>query len=72
MGTESVQQERHFMLSADELARWNENGYLVRSNVFSDEENDAFRQVAEDIVDGKRPFPPQHIDRKRTCQRRKS
>ena len=57
MGTESTPRERRFALSADELAYWNENGYLVRSNVFSHEENDAFRQVAEDIVDGKRPFP---------------
>ena len=38
MGTESVQQERRFALSADELTYWHENGYLVRSNVFSHEE----------------------------------
>ena len=36
--------------------------YLVRLDVFTPGENDAFRQVAEDIVDGKRPFPPEHID----------
>ena len=63
MDTASIQQERRFALSEDELAYWNENGYLVRLDVFTPEENDAFRQVAEDIVDGKRPFPPEHIDR---------
>ena len=51
-----------FGLSPDELAHWNENGYLVRLDVFTPEENDALRQVAEDIVDGKRPFPSAHID----------
>ena len=51
-----------FGLSSDELAHWNEKGYLVRLDVFTPEENDALRQVAEDIVDGKRPFPSAHID----------
>ncbi len=62
MKTESVPQERRFGLSPDELVHWNENGYLVRLDVFSPEENDALRQVAEAIVDGKRPFPAAHID----------
>ena len=35
MRTESVPQERTFGLRADELAHWNENGYLVRLNVFT-------------------------------------
>ena len=40
------------------LAYWHENGYLVRLNVFTAEENDVLRQVAEDVIDGKkRPFP---------------
>lgn len=38
MRTESVPQERTFGLSADELAHWNENGYLVRLNVFTAED----------------------------------
>ena len=38
-------------------------GYFVRENVFSDEENDHLRQVAEDIVAGKRRMPMAHIDR---------
>ena len=69
MHTESTPQDQGFGLSEDELAYWNENGYLVRLDVFTPEENDAFRQVAEDIVDGKRPFPPEHIDPERTRQR---
>ena len=62
MRTESVPQERTFGLRADELAHWNENGYLVRLNVFTVEENDVLRQVAEDVVDGKRPFPSTNIN----------
>ena len=62
MNAESTPQDRRFKLSTDELSYWNENGYLVRLNVFTPEENDAFRQVAEDIVDRKRPFPTVHID----------
>ena len=62
MSAESTPQDRCFALSADELACWNENGYLVRLNVFSAEENDALRQVAEDVVDQKRPFPSGHVD----------
>ena len=75
MNTESTPQDRRnvkqgqiglsanqFGLSPDELEFWNENGYLVRLDVFTPEENDALRQVAEDIVDRKRPFPSAHID----------
>ena len=35
MSTESTPQDRHFSLSKDELAYWNENGYLVRLDVFT-------------------------------------
>ncbi len=62
MNTESVPQERRFGLSADELAHWNENGYLVRLDVFAPEENDVLRQVAEDVVDGKRPYPSTNVN----------
>ena len=62
MKTEPKPHDLCFRLRPDELSHWNENGYLVRLNVFSPEENDALRQVAEDIVDGKRPFPIAHID----------
>ena len=62
MHTESGPQERRFGLRPDELAHWNENGYLVRLNVFSPEENDVLRQVAEDVVDGKRPYPSINVN----------
>jgi len=55
--------ETQFSLTEEEKRRWESDGYLVRRDVFSDEENDALRQVAEDIVDGSRPFPEAHIDR---------
>ena len=55
--------EQQFRLSSDELARWDRDGYLIRLGVFNTEENDVLRQVAEDIVDGKRPFPIAHVDR---------
>ena len=55
--------EQQFRLSSDELARWDRDGYLIRLDVFDVEENDVRRQVAEDIVDGKRPFPITHVDR---------
>lgn len=62
MHTESVQQEQTFGLNPDELTHWNEKGYLVRLNVFTAEENDVLRQVAEDVVDGKRPYPSTNIN----------
>ena len=62
MNTDVTLQDRRFGLRPDELAYWNENGYLVRLNVFTPEENDALRQVAEDVVDGKRPYPATNIN----------
>ncbi len=62
MNTTSTPEARRFALSPDELSYWNENGYIVRLDVFTAEENAALRQVAEDIVDRKRPFPAAHID----------
>ena len=55
-------QDRSFALTPDELACWNEKGYLVRLNVFSAEENDMLRRVAEDVVGQKRPYPSTHVD----------
>ncbi len=62
MSGETNAQERSHRLSEEEKAFWNENGFLVRRGVFSPEENDILRKTAEDIVDGKRPFPIAHID----------
>ena len=46
-----------FRMTPDEIQRWERDGYFVRDNVFADEENDRLRQVAEDIVAGKRRMP---------------
>ena len=35
MNTVSKPYNRHFRLSPDELSYWNENGYLVRLDVFT-------------------------------------
>ena len=50
-------------MTPDEIQHWKRNGYFVRENVFSHKENDDLRQVAEDIVAGKRKMPMAHIDR---------
>ena len=55
-------EERKFRLTPKERAAWNENGYFVRLNVFTTEENDVLRQVAEAVVDGKRPYPSTNIN----------
>jgi phytanoyl-CoA hydroxylase len=56
-------QTQNFRLNPKERVKWGQDGYLLREGVFTIEENDALRQVAEDIVDGKRAFPEAHIDR---------
>ena len=62
MHTEPTPPTRHFGLTPDELTHWNEHGYLVRLNVFTPEENDLLRRVAEAVVDKKRPFPTTNIN----------
>ena len=52
-----------FRMTPKEIDQWENNGYFVRQNVFTDPENDQLRQVAEDIVAGKRHMPMAHIDR---------
>ena len=49
-------------MTPDEIDHWETNGYFMRKNVFSHEENDQLRQVAEDIAIGKRKMPMAHID----------
>ena len=51
-----------FHMTAEEEQRWQRDGYFVRENVFSHEENDQLRAVAEDVVAGKRKMPMVHID----------
>lgn len=62
MSSDNVPQKRSHGLTSDERSFWNDNGYLIRQDVFTSEENDSLRKVAEDIVDGERPFPTAHID----------
>ena len=62
MNTNTVSLKHNHGLTSEEHTFWNDNGYLIRHDVFTHEENDALRQVAEDIVDGERPFPTAHID----------
>ena len=50
-------------MTSDEIQRWEQDGYFLREDVFSPEENDDLRQVAEDIAVGKRKMPMAHIDR---------
>ncbi len=39
-------------MTSDEIQRWEQDGYFLREDVFSPEENDDLRQVAEDIAGG--------------------
>ena len=61
MSTNTSHLERKFALTPDEQSSWEENGYIVRYDVFTEEENDILRRIADDIVDGKRPFPTEKI-----------
>ena len=61
MSTNTSPLERKFALTPDEQSSWEENGYIVRYDVFTEEENDILRRIADDIVDGKRPFPTEKI-----------
>ncbi|MDP6504401.1 MAG: hypothetical protein QF886_12335, partial [Planctomycetota bacterium] len=63
MNSESATESRRYRLEAGELTQWNRDGYFVRENVFTAEENDAIRQAAEDVVVGDRAFPSAHMDR---------
>ena len=54
---------RPHALTPYEIETWEKDGFVVRHGVFTAEENDQLRQVAEDIVDGTIPFPRRHTDR---------
>ena len=61
MGTHTTPEEREFKLTPEEQSAWEENGYFIRFNVFTKEENGVLRQIADDIAIGKRAFPDYHI-----------
>ena len=62
MDTNASLPGRQFALTPDEQSSWKENGYFVRYDVFTKKENDILRQIADDIVDGKRHFPTENIN----------
>lgn len=61
MNIETTPTEQKFGITPDELEQWEENGYFIRHDVFSKTENDVLRQVADDIVEGKRPGPTENM-----------
>ena len=61
MNTNTPLEERKFRLTPEERTSWDINGYFVRYDVFTKEENDFLAQIADDIAVGKRPFPDYHI-----------
>ena len=71
MDTKTIPEERKFKLTPEERTSWDENGYFVRLNVFTEEENDVIRQIADDIVEGKRPFPTDNINQNALVRDRK-
>ena len=61
MDTNTIPEKRKFKLIPEERAAWNKNGYFVRHNIFTKEENDLLSQVADAIALGKIPFPDHRI-----------
>ena len=61
MNPSTTSEERKFRLTPEERTSWNENGYFIRYNVFTKEENDFLAQIANDIATGKRPFRAQNV-----------
>ena len=62
MDTNTAQPERKFAITPEELSSWQENGYFVRYDVFTEAENDILRHIADDIAVGKRLFPKTNIN----------
>ena len=62
MDTKTTVLDRKYALTSDEKSSWEENGYFVRYNVFSEKENNVLRHIADDIAIGKRPFPEENIN----------
>ncbi|MYA70726.1 hypothetical protein F4Y19_11685 [Candidatus Poribacteria bacterium] len=61
MEKNTTPEERQFALTSEERTSWDENGYFIRYDVFSKEENDFLAQIADDIATGKRPFRAKNI-----------
>ncbi len=50
------------ILSSDQKAQWQEQGFLILRGVYSPEESKALASLAEDLALGRRPFPKKHIE----------
>ncbi len=61
MDTHATLEERKFKLTPEERLSWDENGYFIRYEVFTKEENDVLAQIPDDIATGKRPFPAANV-----------
>ena len=61
MNTRTIPKEREFGLTFEEHSSWDENGYFVRHDVFTEAENDLLSRVADAIALGKIPFPDHRI-----------
>ena len=55
--------DQSWRLTGAERERWQRDGFIVRENVFTREENEALNRAAEEVVAGTRPFPSEHVDR---------
>ncbi len=62
MDTKATMTHKEFAMTSHEKAFWEENGYFVRYDVFTEKENDLLRHIADDIAVGKRPFPEANIN----------
>ena len=61
MSTHTTPKKSKFKLTPEERSAWNENGYFIRYDVFTEEENDLLTQTADAIALGKIPFPDHRI-----------
>ena len=61
MNTNTTSEKRQLGLTPEERASWEGNGYFVRYDVFTKEENDILAKIADDIAVRKHPFPDYHI-----------
>ena len=61
MDTKTTSEERKFRLTSEERISWEVNGYFVRHDVFTEEENDLLSRVADAIALGKITFPDHRI-----------
>ena len=61
MNNQTTNDEREFRLTQEEKSSWEENGYFVRHNVFTKDENNEIAKIADEIAERKRTFPEYHI-----------